>query len=107
MREMALGPDGENEHLFRPLEEVDSVLAHDMRHRFVEKWLLDSGFPPSRRAEALTTVDVRIGPDDAPGTNRLRITSTFSGTTRWLYGWQRERTGALDFAEEAANEEAR
>ena len=103
---MDRGPDGLSEHLFRPLDEVDADLSDAMRRRFVSRWLDESGFPATRFAEAMTTVVVRIAPDDTPETHRLRITSTFTGCTRWLYDWRGDRDEALDFADEAAVYEA-
>lgn len=103
---MELGPDGRDEPLFRPLDESDPELAEFVRQRFATTWLAESGFPASRFAEALETVEVRVAPDDEPGTRLLRITSTFTGSTRWLYSWRGDPEEALAFADEAARDEA-
>jgi hypothetical protein len=103
---MELGPDGREEHLFRPLDEVDPTPADTLRRTFVPKWLTESGFPPSRYDEAVATVDIRVAPDDEPGEQRLRVTSTFTGSTRWLYEWDGDEQEAIAFVEEVAGDEA-
>lgn len=106
IREMELGPDGREEHRFRPLDEVDPALADTLRHTFVPKWLTESGFPPSRYDEAMATVDIRVAPDEEPGEQRLRVTSTFTGSTRWLYEWDGDEQEAIAFVEDVAGDEA-
>jgi hypothetical protein len=49
---------------------------------------------------------VLVAPDDEPGTKRLRITSRFSGSTRWLSEWHGDAQAALVFAEAVADDEA-
>jgi hypothetical protein len=105
MKRFELGTDGQREHLFRPLDEEDARLADAMRRRFTTRWPEVSGLPNSRVAEAMETVDIRMGPGDRPGARCLRITSTFTGSTRWLYEWQGEQGQALGFADDVAVEE--
>ena len=105
-REMDLGPDGRQEHLFRPLEEVDPALADTLRRTFVPKWLAESGFPAWRYDEAMATVDIRVAPDEEPGERRLRVTSGFTGSTRWLYEWDGDEQEAIAFVEDVAGDEA-
>lgn len=106
MNEMDLGPDGRDEHLFRPLDESAPELAAELRRRFSERWLRESGFPASRLEEAIATVDLRVAPDEQDGECRLRITSTFTGCTRWLYEWEGDRAGAIAFIDRTASDEA-
>lgn len=103
---MMLGPDGREEHLFRPLGETEPGLASELRDRFAEKWLRESGFPDSRLPDAIATVDLRVAPDDHEGQRRLRITSSFTGSTRWLYEWDGDPGRAAEFVDEVASDEA-
>jgi hypothetical protein len=105
IKRFGLGPDGQCEHLFRPLEAEDPELADAMRRRFSTRWLEVSGFPSSRFADAMGTVVIRCGPGETPGGQCLRITSTFTGSTKWLHHWTGSRDEALTFADETAAEE--
>ena len=104
-REMELA-DAREEHRFRPLDEVDPALADTLRRTFVPKWLTESGFPLSRYDEAMATVDIRVAPDEEPGEQRLRVTSTFTGSTRWLPEWEGDDQRAIAFVEDVAELEA-
>ena len=82
-------PDGEEEHLFVPLEKDDPALADRLRRRFVELWLREGRLPLHRFDDALETVELRIAPDETPDRWRLRLRSFYTGTTYWLHDWDR------------------
>jgi len=107
LAEMDVGPDGRDEHLFRPLAETEPDLARSLVRRFAETWLIESGFPSWRLSEAIATVDLRVGPGDQEGDSRLRVTSGYTGSTRWLDEWTGDAANAIAFIEEVAAEEAR
>ncbi len=102
---MDLGPNGREEKLFRPLEETNRELDVRLKERFVEVWLPAAGFPEARPAAALETVELKLGPDTRG--SRLRITSRFTGTTRWLHEWLGDEGSAMSFMDEVAELEAR
>ena len=102
---MELGPDGRRERLFRPLDEVDPAIAASLRNRFVEQWLDIAAFPATRHEDALQTVDLRVGPGEGRGEQRLRLTSSFTGSTRWLDEWDGTEEGAASFVDDAAEME--
>jgi hypothetical protein len=101
---MEAGPDGQEEVLFRPLEETQPELAARLKHRFVDKWLVLAAIPEARRPEALQMLELKVAPDDEG--RRLRISSQFSGNTRWLYQWDGQEASAVDFVEEVAEYDA-
>ena len=79
-------PDGEEEHLFVPLDEDDPALADRLRRRFVELWLREGRLPLHRSD---VTVELKIAPDETPDRWRLRLRSFYTGTTYWLHDWDR------------------
>jgi hypothetical protein len=87
-------PDGYEEHLFVPLEAEDPALADRLRRRFVDLWLREGRLPLHRFDEALETVELRVAPDETPGRWRLRLRSFYTGTTYWLYDWDRSTPAA-------------
>jgi hypothetical protein len=96
-------PDGDEEHLFVPLDEDDAALADRLRRRFVDLWLREGRLPLHRFDEALETVELKIAPDDqTPGRWRLRLRSFYTGTTYWLYDWDRSTSAAEAWIDDVA-----
>lgn len=100
------GPDGPDERLFRPLEEDEPGLAQRLKQHYVEQWIAQAGLRPPSLQEAIDTVELKVAPDNEPGKRRLRLTSFYTGSTYWRYGWDGSLETALDFMEEAAELQA-
>src|SRR5262249_32485660 len=95
-------PDGDQEHLFIPLEDEDLKLAHKLLRRYAERWLIEAELPADRLDEAINAAELKTAPDDEPGLRRLRLTSFYTGTTYWRYGWDGSEAAALSFMDETA-----
>ena len=93
-------PDGAEEHLFEPLA---GELAARLRSVYLAA-LAEEGELPER--DLTDWVDLRVAPDDEPGAQRLRITSSFTGGTRWLYDWRGDEEAARGFLREVARADA-
>jgi hypothetical protein len=100
------GPDGPEEHLFLPLEDEQPELALRLKRHYVERWIAQARLRPPTLQEAIDTVKLKVAPDEEPGLLRLRLTSFFTGSTYWHYGWDGSEETALSFMEEAAQLQA-
>jgi hypothetical protein len=95
-------PDGEEEQLFVPLDDENPTLAQKRRRRYAERWLIEAELPADRLEEAISTIELKVAPDDEPDRRRLRLRSFYTGTTYWRYGWDGSEEAALTFMDETA-----
>jgi hypothetical protein len=102
-RDEPVHPNPGEEHLFTLLDDEDPDLATALKGRYAERWLAEANLPEHRIGGSINTVELKVAPDfDEPGRRRLRMTSFYTGSTYWLYGWDGSRKSAMRFMDEMA-----
>ena len=94
-------PDERDEWRFRPLAEIDASCAERLAAHFAPLWLKAARLPLSRLGEVPDTIEFRVAEtwDPPDGTKVLRLTSWYTGETRWLPGWDGRDESAEEWIE--------
>jgi hypothetical protein len=99
-------PDELDEWRFRPLADTAAALTERLAAHFAPRWLQAARLPMSRLSEVPDTVEFRVAEtwDPADGTKTLRLTSWYTGETRWLYGWDGRYESAAQWIEQVVED---
>ncbi len=102
----AYDPDELDAWRFRLLAEVNAECAERLVAHFAPLWLNAAHLPLSRRSEVPDTVELKVADswDPPDGTQVLRMTSWYTGETRWLHAWDGACESALAWVEGAAED---
>src|SRR5437868_5347173 len=78
-------PDPEWTHAYQPLSEVAPKLTAELIDAYGRRWLDQAELPMARLPEMGDTLELMVRADDDG--QALRLTSWYTGSTYWLYGW--------------------
>ena len=92
-------PDEDDEWRFRLLADDDALCAERLAQHFAPLWLTAAQLPMTRLNEVPDTIEFRVADtwDPPDGTKTLRLTSWYTGETRWLYGWDGHYDNAAEW----------
>jgi hypothetical protein len=101
----ASDPDKADEWRFRPLSESEPSIAQRLIAEFSPRFLRAATLPMAREAEVGNTIELTVAEEWQPrdGTRILRLTSWYTGETRWLPDWDGRFESAVSWIRDVAD----